>query len=48
MKRGIIALMVIGTLLSLSICAGASEMKGSVEVKLDAGELPVTNGAVTL
>ena len=48
MKRGIIALMVIGTLLSLSICAGASEMKGSVEVKLDAGELPVTNGAVSM
>ena len=48
MKRGIIALMVIGTLLSLSIRAGASEMKGSVEVKLDTGELPVTNGAVTL
>ena len=48
MKRGIIALMVIGTLLSLSIRAGASEMKGSVEVKLDTGELPVTNGAVTM
>ena len=48
MKRGIIALMVIGTLLSLSIRAGASEMKGSVEVKLDAGELPVTNGAVSM
>ena len=48
LKRGIIALMVIGTLLSLSIRAGASEMKGSVEVKLDTGELPVTNGAVTL
>ena len=48
MKRGIIVLMVIGTLLSLSIRAGASEMKGSVEVKLDTGELPVTNGAVTL
>ena len=48
MKRGIIALMVIGTLLSLSIRAGASEMKGSVEVKLDAGELPVLGGAVTM
>ena len=48
MKRGIMALMVIGTLLSLSIRAGASEMRGSVEIQLDAGELPVTNGAVTM
>lgn len=48
MKRGMMALLVIAAVLSLSVTAGASEMKGSVEVKLDAGELPVTNGAVTM
>ena len=48
MKRGIMALMVFAVLLSLSVSTGASELKGSVEVKLDAGELPVINGAVTI
>ena len=48
MKRGILALLLTAAVLSLSVTAGASEMKGSVEVKLDAGELPVTNGAVTM
>ena len=48
LKRGSMALMVIVLLLSLRVSAGASELKGSVEVKLDAGELPVTNGAVSL
>ena len=48
MKRGILALLLTALVLSLSVTAGASEMKGSVEVKLDAGELPVTNGAVTM
>ena len=48
MKRGILALLLTALVLSLSVTAGASEMKGSVEVKLDTGELPVTNGAVTL
>ena len=48
MKQGIMALLLTAVVLSLSMTAGASEMKGSVEIKLDAGELPVTNGAVTL
>ena len=48
MKRGIMALLVTAAVLALSITAGASETGCSVEVKLDAGELPVTNGAVTL
>ena len=48
MKRGILALLVTAAVLALSITAGASETGCSVEVKLDAGELPVTNGAVTL
>lgn len=48
MKRGILALMVLLLILPLSISAGAAEKRGSVEVRLDAGELPVTNGAVTM
>ena len=48
MKRGMLLFLVLAALLSLSVSAGASEMKGSVEVKLDAGELPVINGAVTI
>ena len=48
LKRGIMALLVTAAVLALSITAGASETGCSVEVKLDAGELPVTNGAVTL
>ena len=48
MKRGIPALCLIAVVLWLSVRAGAAGLKGSVEVKLDAGELPVTNGAVTL
>ena len=48
MKRGIMALLTLAAVLALSITAGASETGCSVEVKLDAGELPVTNGAVTL
>lgn len=48
MKRGIVILLMLAALLSLSVSAGASELKGSVEVKLDAGELPVINGAVTI
>ena len=48
MKRGMLLLLALAALLSLSVSAGASEMKGSVEVKLDAGELPVINGAVTI
>ena len=48
MKRGIMAFALMPALLLLSVGAGASEMKGSVEVKLDAGELPVTNGAVSM
>lgn len=48
MKRGILALLLTALVLSLSVTAGASEMKGSVEVKLDAGELPVLGGAVTM
>lgn len=48
MKRGIMALLVIGALLSMSVRAGASELRGTVEVRLDAGELPVLGGAVTM
>lgn len=48
MKRRIIALLLAAAVLSLSAAARAAEMKGSIEVKLDAGELPVTNGAVTM
>ena len=48
MRRGIVILLMLAALLSLSVSAGASELKGSVEVKLDAGELPVINGAVTI
>ncbi len=48
MRRGMMALLVLAAVVLLSVGAGASEMKGSVEVKLDAGELPVINGAVTI
>lgn len=48
MKRIIMALILAAAVLGLSLSAAASEVRGSVEVKLDAGELPVTNGAVTL
>ena len=48
MRRGMMALLVLAAVVLLSVGAGASEMKGSVEVKLDAGELPVTNGAVSM
>ena len=48
MKRGILALLLTAAVLSLSANAAAAQMKGSVEVKLDAGELPVTNGAVSM
>ena len=48
MKRAIMALLLTAALLPLSTAAGAAEMKGSIEVKLDAGELPVTNGAVSM
>lgn len=45
MKRMILPFVLV---LALSLPAAASEIRGSVEVQLDAGELPVTNGAVTL
>lgn len=48
MKRIIMALLLLAAVLGLSTGAAASEVRGSVEVRLDAGELPVTNGAVTL
>ncbi|MDO5545523.1 MAG: hypothetical protein Q4F81_06835 [Eubacteriales bacterium] len=48
MKRGSMALLVGVLALGLSLPVGASEMRGTVEVRLDAGELPVTNGAVTM
>lgn len=48
MKRIIMALLLTAAVLGLSLSANASEVGGTVEVKLDAGELPVTNGAVTL
>ena len=48
MKRGIMALLLTAAVLTLSMPARASEPRGSVEIRLDAGELPVTNGAVTM
>lgn len=45
MKRMILPFVLV---LALSLPAAASEIRGSVEVQLDAGELPVTNGAVTV
>ena len=45
MKRMILPVVL---MLALSLPAAASEIRGSVEVQLDAGELPVTNGAVTV
>lgn len=48
LKRGMMIVLVIVAVFSLSASAKATEMKGSVEVKLDAGELPVINGAVTI
>ena len=48
MKWGIKILLTLVILFSLSTSAEATEMKGSLEVKLDAGELPVINGAVTI
>lgn len=48
MKWGIKILLTLVILFLLSTSAEATEMKGSLEVKLDAGELPVINGAVTI
>ena len=48
MKRGIAALLLAAVALTLCLRAAASEVSGSLEIKLDAGELPVTNGAVTI
>lgn len=45
MKRMILPFLLV---LTLSLPAAASEVRGSLEVRLDAGELPVTNGAVTI
>lgn len=45
MKRMILPFVLV---LGLSLPVAASEVRGSVEVRLDAGELPVTNGAVTV
>ena len=48
MKRGIMVLLGMVLALVLSQPVKGAEMRGSVEIKLDAGELPVTNGAVTM
>lgn len=48
MKRSVGAALLAAVVLTLSVQAQASEVRGSVEVRLDAGELPVTNGAVSL
>ena len=48
MKRGILALLLTAAVLSLSATAGAAALKGSVEIQLEVGDLPVTNGAVTM
>ena len=45
MKRIVLSFVLV---LALSLPAAASEVRGSLEVRLDAGELPVTNGAVTM
>ena len=48
MKRGIMALLLMALVLALSGNVSAAQTHGSVEIRLDAGELPVTNGAVTM
>lgn len=48
MKRMMGAVLLAAVALTLSIQVRASEVRGSLEVRLDAGELPVTNGAVTV
>lgn len=48
MKRRISALLLTAVVLALSPKVNASQMRGSLEIRLDVGELPVTNGAVTL
>lgn len=45
MKRVILVLLLLPV---LCLPAAASEVRGTLEIKLDAGELPVTNGAVAL
>ena len=46
MKR-IIPMLALAAVLALAPEASAAQLRGSVTVQLDAGELPVTNGAVT-
>lgn len=46
--RRMVWLLGVVLLLSLAPAAAASEMMGSIQLRLDAGDLAVTNGAVTL
>ena len=48
MRKGIWLLCLAVWLFSMSAVAAAAEKRGSIRVKLDAGDLPVINGAVTL
>lgn len=48
MRKGIWLLCLVVCLFGLTPVAAAAENKGSIHVRLDAGELPVINGAVTL
>ena len=48
MKRMVTALLLAAAVLVLSPAARASDVRGTLEIRLDAGELPVTNGAVTV
>ena len=48
MRKGMWLVCVAVWLFSLSTVASAAENRGSIQVKLEAGDLPVINGAVTL
>ena len=48
MRKGIWLLCLAALLFSMPAVAAAAENRGSIRVKLDAGDLPVINGAVTL
>lgn len=47
-RKGICAIFAAVLLLSLGTRASAAEGSGTIRVRLDAGELPVTNGALTI
>lgn len=48
MKKGIWLLCMAACLFALTPVVAAAETRGSIQVRLDAGDMPVINGAVTL